>query len=317
MIHPFFLNVHATTDEEIYKYDLMKDNHIEANVGASFENVQSLVDSLMEEYNVSPNQISLAFYDFQSDQHYYVNEHKFTIAASTIKAPIAALYIDLIQNQQLSLSSTILFKDSYLVEGAGLITNNAYQSEYTIEDLLFNAIVYSDNTAWYALMDYYNTNYSSYVNAILDFSQYYDVPDFFYQDNYASAYLAEQWLIKIATQPNYKYLINLMSQTEPDQLFTSYVDKGMANKYGRLENVVNDTGIYFENNQPQYILAVYTESLAQADSFLEMLNLRINEWHRAQYHSTPSIPTEVNSKSKAKHLKTDVEPSSKPQTINE
>lgn len=293
----------------------MEVNHIEPNVGASFESIDELVDSLMAEYNVNADQISLAFYDFRSDQHYYVNEHKFSIAASTVKAPIAALYIDLIQNQQISLTTTIPFKDSYLIEGAGLITNSPIQSEYTIEDLLYNAIVYSDNTAWYALMDYYNSNYGFYVNAILDFTQYYDVPEFFYQDNYVSAYLAEQWLIKIASQNDYKYLVDLMSQTEPDQLFTSYINKGMANKYGRLENMVNDTGIYFENDQPQYALAIYTESVGQADIFLEMLNLRINEWHRAQYTQEAATPTDVNPETKGKTLETDTEPKSQPKKI--
>lgn len=299
------MNVSAQSEKEIYKYDLMKLNHIEANLGAKYDSVESLVFDLMEEYGVAQDQIGMAFYNFQSDEHFYLNEDRYFIAASTVKAPIAALFIDLIQNQQLALTTPITYKDSYFVEGAGNITNNPLEASYTIEELLYNAVIYSDNTAWYALMDFYNQNYGSYINGILDFTQFYGVPDYFYEDNYASAFLAQQWLIKIATQPNYKYLVSLMSQTEPDQLFTSYVDQGMANKYGRLEDYVHDTGIYFEDGQPQYTLAVYTQGVENADVFLEMVNLRINEWHRHQFLDAKAPSTDVKPGAKPKTLHTD------------
>lgn len=276
---------YAIENSEIYDLSLMKENQIESGLGAQYDSIESLINDLIQEYNINTDEISLAYYNFTSDQHYYINPDLQMIAASTIKVPIVALYLDLISQGQYGFDSEIPFVEDYI--GGDSTGINA-----PLADLMSNAIIYSDNSSWYSLM----ANYGSFADnrqAILDFIGYYDVPGEFFADNYSSAFLAEQWLIKIALDPNYQYVINLMKQTDPKQLFTSYINQGMANKYGRLDSYVHDTGIYYENNQPQYALAVYTNNQDQADPFLEILNLRINEWYRSHYLSAKYTPLDI------------------------
>lgn len=285
-------NIKAFDNDQVYNYELMKKNNIQPGLGSDYESVDRLIQDVMKEYGVEADNISLAFYNFYSDQHYYINPDKFMIAASTVKVPIVGLYLDLISQASLNYESMIPFSNSYLIEGNGQITNSELQSAYLLSDLMFNSIVYSDNTAWHTLMGYYS-NFGSYRDAILDFINYYNVPQEYFVDNYNSAFIAEQWLIKIAQDSKYDYLINLMKETDPAQLFRTYVNKGMANKYGQLDNYLHDTGIYYEDEQAQYVLAVYTENLASGYNFLEVLNLRINEWYRSKYLDKKIAPLDI------------------------
>ena len=300
--------VAATSPEEIYDLTLMEKNNIKVGSGADYESIDSLIESIIEEYNVNTDNIGLAYYNFSNDQHYYINPDLQMIAASTVKVPIVALYIDLIVQGNLTYESSIPFVEYKFAEETGETSSNMLESSYPLSDLMFKAITYSDNAAWYSLMAYYN-NFGSHRQALLDFINYYDVPDLFYSDNYNSAYMAEQWLIKIALDPTYQSLIDNMKSTEPHQLFTSYVKSGMANKYGRVDEYVHDTGIYYENDIPQYVLAVYTKDINFADGFLEVLNLRINEWYRANFLAQNLSPLDVNENESAIKITDKVEES--------
>ena len=280
-----FQTAHAIDNAEVYNIELMKENNIESGLGAEYDSIESLVNDLIAEYNINSDEISFAYYNFTSDQHYYINPDLQMIAASTIKVPIVALYLDLIAQGQYTFDSQIPYVEDYIGGGTTGTTS-------PLADLMSNAIIYSDNSAWYSLMSNYGS-FSDNRQAILDFVGYYDVPGEFFADNYSSAYLAEQWLIKVAVNPDYQYVVNLMKQTDPKQLFTSYIAQGMANKYGRLDNYIHDTGIYYENNQAQYVLAIYTNNQEQADPFIEMLSLRINEWYRSHYLSAEYTPIDI------------------------
>lgn len=95
--------------------------------------------------------------------------------------------------------------------------------------------------------------------------------------------MMEHLLIKLASDPAYQTTIDLMATDTTRQLFTSYVKQGMANKYGRWEEAINDVGIYYEDGQPQYALVAITSNSPVADNFIELLNLRVNEYFHAQH----------------------------------
>lgn len=273
----------TTLDPSIYNVDLMEANGIEAINPAEYETIADLVYETIEEYGINTEQIGLSYYNFQENDYFEINPQSYIIAASTSKVPIAALYLDLIEEGYYTMDSYIPY-DSTAYSSLEPYNDSA-ESAYTIGELIHDSIVYSDNLAWYALAFNYINNFNSVRQGILNFAEYYTgVSDIYYADNYTSAEIAQEVLIKIANNPSYDYITQLMRQTEPDQLFSSYVNNdNMATKYGRLEAVVNDTGIYYENDQAQYSLVVLTDEVDYADGFLEILNLRINQWFRANY----------------------------------
>lgn len=270
-------------DPSIYNVDLIEANGIEAINPSDYASIDELVYDLIAEYGINTNQIGLSFYNFQTDEFFTINPQQYIIAASTAKVPIAAIYLDLIEEGYYSLDSYIPY-DSTAYSSLEPYNSNG-DSAYTIEDLIHDSIVYSDNSSWYALAFNYINNFDSVRQGILNFSGYYSgVSDIYYSDNYTTAEISQEVLIKVANNPSYEPLTQLMRQTEPDQLFSSYVNNdNMATKYGRLEGIVNDTGIYYENNQAQYSLVVLTDEVDYADGFIELLNLRINQWFRANY----------------------------------
>ena len=80
----------------------------------------------------------------------------------------------------------------------------------------------------------YDKEFGNFREDILTFAGIDEKPEDFLNNNLSSAYITEQVLIKIAQDESYSDLINLMFETSPAQLFTSYVNNEMmANKFGR------------------------------------------------------------------------------------
>ena len=268
--------------DDIYQTDLMEENGIEPLDLDAYENMADVIDQTLTEFNVNSSEISLAYYNFHNEEHYYLNENELFTAASITKVPLSALYIDLINSGEYQLDSELDYSEALFEAGAGNITNGPLESSNTIEELITEAITHSDNTAMNILKAEYDKEFGNFREDILTFAGIDEKPEDFLDSNLSSAYITEQVLIKIAQDESYSDLINLMFETSPAQLFTSYVNNEMmANKFGRYEQAVNDSGIYYENNQPQYALVVLSDNINQADQFLEVMNLRVNQWFRA------------------------------------
>lgn len=270
------------TFDDIYQTDLMEENGIEPLDLDAYENMADVIDQTLTEFNVNSSKISLAYYNFHNDEHYYLNENELFTAASITKVPLSALYIDLINSGEYQLDSELDYSEALFEAGAGNITNGPLENSYRIEELITEAVTHSDNTAMNILKAEYDKEFGNFREDILTFAGIDEKPEDFLNNNLSSAYITEQVLIKIAQDESYSDLINLMFETSPAQLFTSYVNNEMmANKFGRYEQAVNDSGIYYENNQPQYALVVLSDNINQADQFLEVMNLRVNQWFRA------------------------------------
>ncbi|MBG9977967.1 serine hydrolase [Ruoffia tabacinasalis] len=270
------------TFDDIYQTDLMEENGIEPLDLDAYENMADVIDQTLTEFNVNSSEISLAYYNFHNEEHYYLNENELFTAASITKVPLSALYIDLINSGEYQLDSELDYSEALFEAGAGNITNGPLENSYRIEELITEAVTHSDNTAMNILKAEYDKEFGNFREDILTFAGIDEKPEDFLNNNLSSAYITEQVLIKIAQDESYSDLINLMFETSPAQLFTSYVNNEMmANKFGRYEQAVNDSGIYYENNQPQYALVVLSDNINQADQFLEVMNLRVNQWFRA------------------------------------
>lgn len=272
------------TFDDIYNTSQMQADQIEPLDLDNYKNMADVIDQTLTEFNVNSKEIGLAYYNFQNKEHYYLNENELITAASISKVPISALYIDLIEKGDYELDTQLTYNDSMFEAGSGRITNEPLRSSYPLEELISEAITHSDNTAMNILKAEYNEKYGNFREDVLEFAGIENAPKDFIESNVSSAYIMEQVLIKIAQDDTYKELIQLMYNTSPTQLFTTYVNNDMmANKYGRYGQSINDTGIYYENNQPQYALVVLTDNVSNANDFLELMNLRVNQYYRAQY----------------------------------
>lgn len=270
---------HRQPPETPYDIELIEANGLELGTMVDYESVAKIIDQLFIEYNIDTDQVSIAFYDYNTDELFEYNGDVPMVAASVYKMPLVAIYIDAINEGYFSydthVHSLTQYESDYQDDSSGY-------AEGSIAEMMAMSIIHSDNdTAWALVFNLFDS-WGSFANAQLEFVDYPPMPEYFYTDNYMTASQTLATLIKISTQEDYEYLIELMLASEPRQLFTSYVSEGMANKYGRFDEAVNDAGTYFEDDEPIYSLAAFTDSVPNADIFLEELNLRINEWIRHQ-----------------------------------
>lgn len=260
-----------------YNIELIEANGLELGTMNQYDSIEEVFYQLLNDYNINFSQVSMAFYDYTSDETFEYNGDIPMTAASIYKIPLVAMYIDAINNGYFDYDTWLHSVVHYASDSPD---GSSGYAEGSVADLMASSIIYSDNaSAWTLVFNLFDSWYS-FANAQLNFANYPAMPDYFYVDNYMTASETLATLIKISTQEDYQYLIDLMLASEPHQLFTSYVPEGMANKYGRFENAVNDAGTYFENKQPVYSLTVFTDGVPNADSFIEELNLRVNEWVR-------------------------------------
>lgn len=279
----------SLSDEEVYNIDLMQANGVAMIDPISFDSMADVIEDTMVEFGVDESQISLEFINYQTDESYTVNENNFQTAASTIKLPLSVIYVDAIDEGTIDWDTEVTYTYADYEEGDGTITaavaSGTGQAAYTIEDLIANALMYSDNTATNMLIRYYNELYGSetYKTSIAS-SVDVAIDEAFYSDNVASAELLSAYYDLLATDGAYQPLVDYLLDASPDRLFTTYVNSSlMANKYGNYGTALNDGGIYYENDKAQYSLVALTDGITDGTGFLENLNLRVNQYYRANY----------------------------------
>jgi beta-lactamase class A len=85
--------------------------------------------------------------------------------SSTIKAPYALYCYKKISEGEYSLEDTKVYESRFYVEGSGVIQHQGVGRSYSVRELLYNAIHYSDNLAYYMLLDHFEKDG---YNAMLD-----------------------------------------------------------------------------------------------------------------------------------------------------
>jgi len=139
------------SDEEVYNLDLMQANGVAMIDPTSYDSMADVIEDTMVEFGVDESQISLEFINYQTGESYTVNENNFQTAASTIKLPLSVIYVDAIDEGTIDWDTEVTYTYADYEEGDGTITaavaSGTGQAAYTIEDLIANALMYSDNTA--------------------------------------------------------------------------------------------------------------------------------------------------------------------------
>lgn len=257
-----------------------KDSNTASDIDYSkYESLDQVIQDLIVEYGFDSNQLGIAYTNLISGESYQLNADKVAHAASTNKVGTSVMYVDFINQGLLDWDTLLPFSEAYVEEGGGEITNNPFQTSYTMEDLLYNCLVFSDNTAWNMLINYYYANFGDFQSDLINLSGIDEVSAELYNLNYASPRMLNEILIKVATESQYDPIVDYMSLAQPGQRFRLYVDEGMATKYGMYDTGYHDTGIFFDlNGTPIYTLVLMSYDLGMIDYFMGDLNLRVNEW---------------------------------------
>lgn len=212
--------------------------------------------ALSERFGANVEDVSMFYYDFETKETLMVNEDTWMLAASTIKVPLSMLYIDMIEQGELTY-------DTWLIDD-------------TIENHIYNALVYSSNEATASLILGFSSFYA-YREALTRYSSQ-DYPAAFYEENLTNAKYMYDVMNTLFHNPTYQYIIDCMIASTQDAYFREYVDDlVIAHKYGDYAGFENDMGIFYAKEP--FMAGVFTNNVNGSIEMIGQMGLLFEEYH--------------------------------------
>ena len=181
------------------------------------------------------------------------------------------LICERLESGQLNLNSTMTYLEVDFEEGAGIMFEDNFGQAYTVETLLHNMIVYSDNVAKNMLYRYYG-----YYNSRIAMADMINSEMSITENDISAKEMTKflKLLYEKKDEPYYGYIVELLTQT----IFHERLDK-----YLPYEIVGHKVGDYFENthdaaiifSERPYILTVLTKYTEDADEIMSNLSKEI------------------------------------------
>lgn len=248
----------------------------------AFDNVEQLVWHDIESYGLDSDLLSISYYDFMTQEEFHLNADIAAHGASTNKVGTAVLYMDLINQGELSWESYLPFSESWIEDGAGEITASPTQASYEVYELIYQSLFHSDNTAWNTLINNYYSTFGDFQADLIALSGQEITDPELYNLNFATSRMLNEILIRIASDESYQPIVDIMLEAQEGIFLKMYVSENMAAKYGQYEEGFHDTGIYYDQDEPGYTIAVMSHDLGPIDYFLGDLNLHLKEYRDYQ-----------------------------------
>lgn len=268
-------------DDWLAEADLQHEDLVLEDLGQM--SVFDIVSYHQKDLAVADEQFALSYQSLQADTHYGHRQGEFTIAASTTKIILAMLYFNLIDQDILDMDSAISYQPPSFQDGRGMITaqvrSGGGQAHYRLDYVLRQMIVESDNTATLMLRHHYRQHYGNLEQAFqdllgLDESQY---PQDLILHNYCTTHILQIALNDCLLDDIYEPLLSLLKNSNQPIYLSAYLTTPMHAKYGQIYDGQHDAGIFFWQDQPQYILVVMTQGLTndQANQFIGGINFQL------------------------------------------
>lgn len=225
------------------------------------DNILYYISKLNNLYNEQARYFSFFYQDIYTGFTVSYNENDPIYAASTIKAPAVIYLYEMASLGKIDLNERIVYTDKFNTDGSGVIKNKKINIGYTIEELIYYTIHYSDNVAYRMLMDRFSKK------DMLEFWEKLGTKTIFTTNNTiwgnntakdASIYMKELYRF---SQENKEYGTKLMQYFKNAE-WKLISDKNgnfyTANKGGWLNNYFHDSAIVFDKNP--YVLVVMSNT---------------------------------------------------------
>lgn len=263
--------------------DVFQDNTLEI-LHTDFKPSEKLESEIMELINGYDKTCSLYMVNLEDYATFGYNSDTYISTASTIKCPFAFYCYQEIQKGNYSFDDTLLYKSGYYSSGTGVLKDNGSGSYYTVKDLLYYMIHYSDNVAFLMLQDYFG--YQGYNDMISNYGF-----ETYLSDSVKWGKLSSHALGYIWTEI-YKYkdeceegaiLYDTLVNAGSNFLIWPFTEAGynykIAHKSGWASPGYHDSGIVLSEHP--FVIVVMTDSEGETrdSSFFYNIVLKLNELH--------------------------------------
>lgn len=180
--------------------------------------------------------------------------------ASTVKSPFVLYVYKKIDEGKVYLDDKISYDPRFYIEGAGLVSSNPVGTEYTLEELIFYTIHYSDNTSYNMLHNYlWDEGYNDMLRDLGCKEFYLNKGYIWGRGSTRSAALIWQEIYNFSKQcESGQTYLDILKDTEHSYIRNSLSDYKVASKYGWIQEHCHDTGFVFADKP--YIIAIMTDN---------------------------------------------------------
>lgn len=252
----FKVEAHKIIDEVIKntkKYKECVDNPEEFTIEDFSEELRVKENNLKKIFDGSAN---FTYVDLNTDYTFNKGGDNVSYAASVNKLPAVFYAYHLADEGELDLNKELKYTSNYTHGGSGVIQKDPVGSRYTIGKLLEYAIQYSDNIAYFMILDQ--------IGDTVKVKEYWKGlgVNITYTDkfgnlspNLGASYLKEVYKYYLSGKDNAKKLYNDMKVSDNmDYVKNDGVSYDIAHKYGWYSFYYNDISIVMTNHP--YILTI-------------------------------------------------------------
>jgi hypothetical protein len=227
--------------------------------------------------------ISVYYEDLSTGETFSYQSKKMKPAASTIKLPLVLYIYDLVNQNKLDLNEKLTYQKYQYYGGSGVIQNDRVGTKYSIKDLVYKCVTYSDNIAFIMLRDRVGrANFQSYARSLGATTVYPNGQNMTTADD-LGRYLKNVWNFWKKSPKYGNELLNLLTRTVYTKTVATCLKPAqVAHKVGYIpeKQVYNDAAIIL-GDQP-YILAIMTEGIPvnKEEAFISQLAVAVEKEHQ-------------------------------------
>lgn len=180
--------------------------------------------------------------------------------ASTIKAPYILYCIKEIEKGNGTFDELKVYEQRHFIYGSGIIQNTSFGSVYTLKQLIYYTINFSDNIAYNMLYDRFGIEgYNNMLEELGCKHYYMDGRYIWGKADPESAALVWQEIYKYSKRSEYgKYYLNLLINALYNFIAPGVPEYVTAHKSGWIEEQSHDTGIVF--GERPYTVVIMVEN---------------------------------------------------------
>lgn len=265
-------------NEDVFPEDTLQILHTDFKPSKELE---SEILELIDNYGTT---CSLYMVNLEDYATFGYNSDTYIPTASTIKCPFAYYCYKEVEKGTHSFDDTLLYRSGYYSNGTGVLKDNGSGTYYTVKDLLYYMIHYSDNVAFLMLQDYFG--YEGYNKMMSDYGFKTFLDDSVKWGKLSSHALGYIWteIYKYKDQSEegailYDTLVNAGSNFLIWPFTEAGYDYKIAHKSGWASPGYHDSGIVLSEHP--FVIVVMTESEGETrdSSFFYNIVLKLNQLH--------------------------------------